>query len=126
MTPSITCPACGKVSYNPNDIEQRYCGNCHLFHDQMLCVYCKELVAAGEQDEHNSCQPIHHACGFRLAAGSVAHLEGRCSCFVRGSEEGDPPGMTKRQAAEAALAAAAKVYKDSVKVMLDTRDLGEP
>lgn len=33
--PSITCPQCGMVSYNPNDISNRYCGNCHLFHDQM-------------------------------------------------------------------------------------------
>lgn len=27
--PSFTCPECGRTSYNPNDIEQRYCGNCH-------------------------------------------------------------------------------------------------
>lgn len=29
--PSITCPACGKTSYNRNDIERQYCGNCHVF-----------------------------------------------------------------------------------------------
>jgi len=33
MTRSITCPRCGRTSFNPNDIEQRYCGNCHRFHD---------------------------------------------------------------------------------------------
>ncbi len=33
--PSITCPRCGMTSYNPNDIEQRYCGNCHMFHADM-------------------------------------------------------------------------------------------
>lgn len=27
--PSITCPKCRMTSYNPNDIEQGYCGNCH-------------------------------------------------------------------------------------------------
>jgi ribosomal protein L37E len=27
--PSITCPACGMTSYNPNDIREGYCGNCH-------------------------------------------------------------------------------------------------
>lgn len=32
---SITCPSCGMTSHNPNDIEQKYCGNCHKFHDQM-------------------------------------------------------------------------------------------
>lgn len=27
--PSFTCPCCGAVSYNPNDIAQRFCGRCH-------------------------------------------------------------------------------------------------
>lgn len=26
---SITCPQCNMTSYNPNDIEMGYCGNCH-------------------------------------------------------------------------------------------------
>ena len=29
--PSITCPACGRTSYNPHDIANQYCGNCHRF-----------------------------------------------------------------------------------------------
>jgi len=29
--PSFTCPKCGAVSHNANDIEQRYCGRCHAF-----------------------------------------------------------------------------------------------
>lgn len=33
--PSITCPECHMKSYNPNDIDQRYCGNCHKFHSEM-------------------------------------------------------------------------------------------
>lgn len=28
-TPSITCPRCGRTSYNPNDIREGYCGYCH-------------------------------------------------------------------------------------------------
>lgn len=28
----ITCHNCHKTSHNPNDIEKRYCGNCHVFH----------------------------------------------------------------------------------------------
>lgn len=28
---SITCPVCGIASYNPNDINHGYCGNCHAF-----------------------------------------------------------------------------------------------
>lgn len=31
--PSITCPFCGFLSYNPNDITQRYCGACHKFQE---------------------------------------------------------------------------------------------
>ena len=27
--PSITCPRCLMTSYNPNDIREGYCGNCH-------------------------------------------------------------------------------------------------
>lgn len=26
---SITCPVCKMTSFNPNDIESGYCGNCH-------------------------------------------------------------------------------------------------
>lgn len=33
--PSFTCPRCGSVSYNPHDIENRYCARCHVFHGQI-------------------------------------------------------------------------------------------
>lgn len=33
--PSIECPQCGMRSYHPMDVLHKYCGNCHLFHDQM-------------------------------------------------------------------------------------------
>jgi hypothetical protein len=29
--PSFECPVCHAVSYNPGDIEHRYCGRCHAF-----------------------------------------------------------------------------------------------
>jgi hypothetical protein len=31
---SITCLACGFTSRHPNDVEQRYCGHCHTFHEE--------------------------------------------------------------------------------------------
>jgi ribosomal protein S27AE len=31
----IICPRCGMTSFNPNDVETEYCGNCHLFRSQM-------------------------------------------------------------------------------------------
>lgn len=32
--PYIICPFCGMKSYNPNDIREKYCGNCHEFHNK--------------------------------------------------------------------------------------------
>jgi hypothetical protein len=29
----ITCFTCGRTSHNLHDVEQRYCGHCHVFHD---------------------------------------------------------------------------------------------
>lgn len=29
----ILCRKCHRTSYNPNDIERRYCGNCRVFHE---------------------------------------------------------------------------------------------
>jgi hypothetical protein len=29
----IRCFRCGMVSHNPNDVVNRYCGNCHTFHE---------------------------------------------------------------------------------------------
>lgn len=34
--PSIRCPKCGRLSINPRDVQERYCGACHEFHDQMI------------------------------------------------------------------------------------------
>lgn len=31
--PHFECPQCKKVSYNPHDVEHRYCGWCHVFHE---------------------------------------------------------------------------------------------
>lgn len=30
---SITCKRCGRTSHNAGDVENRYCGNCHIFHE---------------------------------------------------------------------------------------------
>lgn len=32
---AITCLKCGKTSHHPSDVEQRYCGFCHEFHEGM-------------------------------------------------------------------------------------------
>lgn len=32
-TPAFKCPHCDAVSFNPHDIAQWYCGQCHVFVD---------------------------------------------------------------------------------------------
>lgn len=36
--PTHTCPHCGAVSHNPNDVANRYCGRCHHFCDYVDAV----------------------------------------------------------------------------------------
>jgi hypothetical protein len=31
----IRCKICNLTSWNPNDVEQKYCGNCHIFHGNL-------------------------------------------------------------------------------------------
>jgi hypothetical protein len=67
------------------------------------CQWCEEPVRAGEhRDEHFQDQAMHIECGFRAVVGSVAHLLRRCSCCHPGSGLGDPPALSKREAAVAA------------------------
>jgi ribosomal protein L37E len=37
-SPSIVCPRCNKRSFHPKDIEERYCGFCHNWHENMRRV----------------------------------------------------------------------------------------
>ena len=34
--PSIVCPVCSARSYNPKDVEHRYCARCRGYHDDMI------------------------------------------------------------------------------------------
>ena len=59
--PSIACPKCGRVSYNLNDVANRYCGACHMFHKDLrgLPSFCFD-------------------CGAYLMGGMTRHMPG-CS-----------------------------------------------
>ena len=70
----------------------------------MKCQWCKERIKRSEVDPLVQ-TPMHRECAFRSIMGSLAHIERRCSCFVKGAPETDPPEMTRREAAKAALAA---------------------
>lgn len=80
-----------------------------------LCLWCEEAVVEGDVgtmqavvdlvdgQPATSSRPSHYECSMRSVIGSVAHLEGRCSCVTPGAEEGDPAGMSRREAAIAAV-----------------------
>jgi len=61
--------------------------------------------------------PVHEHldCFLRTLFGSVAHLEGRCSYYVSGSQEGDPPEMSRREAARRARRGAVRTAKGRVR-----------
>jgi hypothetical protein len=67
------------------------------------CSYCDEPLAPGEA--FSPVPGVHRECAIRMVIGSVAHQEKRCSCYCSGSDEGDPPGVTMREAARLATAA---------------------
>jgi hypothetical protein len=63
------------------------------------CRWCEENVEPGDL-MHSLLPGFHYACALRAAIGSIGHVQGLCSCYVKdGAVEDDPPGLTKRQAA---------------------------
>lgn len=66
------------------------------------CIWCEEKFVEGDKGFLDAGgTPLHRECFFRSLFGSVGHQKKTCSCY--GGEEDDPPGMSKRQAALAAL-----------------------
>jgi len=53
------CPDCGAVSYNPNDMQKRYCGRCHAFVDDPLSIVAAYVCgyAANKMGERQSDNP---------------------------------------------------------------------
>lgn len=69
-----------------------------------LCPWCDEAIAPGDHIHRMACgAPWHMECFARSVLGSVAHQRRRCGCYIPGSNENDPPGMTTREAARAAV-----------------------
>lgn len=74
-----------------------------------LCPYCDEPVEGlGEIIPHlkadGTVEPWHwhFECWMRGIIGGLNHLQGGCTC-CGGSDPPDPPGMTRREAARAAV-----------------------
>lgn len=47
IQPSITCPRCHRTSFNPNDIQQGYCGNCCWWTSDPVLMHVLECPAEG-------------------------------------------------------------------------------
>lgn len=75
------------------------------------CDWCGERLMCGEAwlipciGGPKKYVLYHYECHMRQFLGSLAHVEKRCGCYVPGAEETDPPGMSLRDAARAAVAA---------------------
>ncbi len=52
---TFTCPFCGHISHNPNDVEQWYCGACHVFVEDEL-VRRKILAERFKNSEYYRCE----------------------------------------------------------------------
>jgi hypothetical protein len=68
----------------------------------IVCPHCGEPIAPTDRLAPGYLhQRVHWECGLRAAVGGLAHLRGTCSC-CGGTDDPDPPGLTRRQAALAA------------------------
>jgi hypothetical protein len=47
MPDSFTCPRCGRTSYHPTDIKERYCGACHDWTDPLALYRVAQEVTDG-------------------------------------------------------------------------------
>lgn len=72
-----------------------------------LCAHCDEAIQQGDDGfliptllggEY----PYHYVCHMRAIIGGVNHLKGICTC-CGGDQEPDPPGLSRYQAAQAAV-----------------------
>jgi hypothetical protein len=48
---AIKCLLCGSVSYNANDVRERYCGRCHAFHADLESMEAGAFTARREGAE---------------------------------------------------------------------------
>ena len=75
------------------------------------CAWCDEVFVGGEQGVRipalgaagDEGADHHLDCFLRSVIGSLAHLQHECSCFVPGATCTDPPELSKREAAQAAV-----------------------
>lgn len=116
------CPMCGAhlkpaipMDGPPNAVAV-VCIGCGFHAVRDLCDGCGEPFARNEESEFIHPGFFHTECAARMVIGGMNHLLGRCTC-CGGTEPPDPPGLTKREAAQHALAVfrvqqAAKAHRE--------------
>lgn len=99
---TITCRTCGRTSHAPEDVRNRYCGHCNVFHPDPVCEWCDEPIERDEPINPSTMngKNTHLECSFRAIVGGANHIRGLCSC-CGGTESPDPEGLTRREAAKA-------------------------
>lgn len=81
------------------------CGDCEEPIEEHHAGTYEKFLEGEPHDLRASRKPVHYECSMRRVIGSEAHVLGVCSCNVPGSQEGDEPSLTRRQAAIAAVRA---------------------
>jgi hypothetical protein len=82
------------------------------------CLRCEEPIAPGDSgytmpyvaEGGVAERALHRECFLRGVVGSVGHQQRRCSCY--GGTLEDPPGLTRREAAAAAVRLYASKLRD--------------
>lgn len=81
------------------------------------CAWCKEPIEDGDVGYFIPAvpsyidYPYHRACGTRVFVGGYNHLRGTCRC-QGGPDPSDPPGMTRREAANLAAATFRQIWDE--------------
>ena len=69
-----------------------------------VCVWCEDLIDEDDAGIQYVNGPVAHMeCFMRQTIGGLNHLKGNCTCHG-GTEDPDPPELTKREAAREAWA----------------------
>lgn len=75
---AIHCGTCGRISHNPTDVQQRYCGHCQQFHeDKLWGVFDRGLllVADGRAQCETLVERWQRISGFSYEARELTEEE---------------------------------------------------
>lgn len=81
----ILCLECNRKSYNRYDIDQKYCGNCHAFHDVMDLMKRSAVHIAGVAVEEVEKKLLT----FVEVLKSVWHMRQAQKAYFRSKSKGD-------------------------------------